>query len=112
MRKRWLVYVIAAACLAALSPLIAASFNVVDLEEPGLLDWWFVLVPIQVDVALQLDSAYRIWVWMAVYFVQYLVVMAALAWIISRVRPGTRPPTPEVKGRAFDNAVSRFHLQD
>jgi hypothetical protein len=85
MKKRWFLYAVVAACLAAASPVIASSIDVVDLESPGLMDWWFVLAPLQIDVLLQAESQYRLWIWMAVYFVEHLLLIVALGWIVKKV---------------------------
>lgn len=88
MRKGWLICAAVAACLAAASPVIASSINVVDLESPGLLAWWYVLAPLQIDVLLQAGSQYRLAIWLVTYFVEHLVLIAALAWTADRIRTG------------------------
>lgn len=110
MRKRWLISLAVAACLAMLSPLVAGSIDVVDLDAPGSLAWWFVLVPMHVDVLLGAEQQLRGWVWMAVYFFEYVVLIAAAVGIVCRFR--SKRPDPVTHGKAFDSAVSQYHLQD
>jgi hypothetical protein len=80
------MYVIAAAVLAAVSPAIASLRTVVDLSDPSLFDWWFLVLPLTIDMVVSTDPAYRIPLWIAVYAVQYLALFAVTANVAPLVR--------------------------
>ena len=76
MRSRWPLYLTAAVVLAAVSPAVASLKSVVDLGHPSLFDWWFLVLPLMIDVYVSPDPAYRIPLWITVYAIQYLAVFA------------------------------------
>lgn len=87
MRSRWPLYVTAAAVLAAVSPAIASLKSVVDLNQPSLFDWWFLVLPLTIDMYVSPEPAFRMPLWIAVYAIQYLAAfaMAASAVPLARV---------------------------
>ena len=86
MRSRWLFYVTAVAVLAAVSPAIASLRTVVDLSDPSLFDWWFLVLPLSIDMVVSPNPSYRMPLWIAVYAVQYLVLFAVAANSVSLAR--------------------------
>jgi len=60
------------------SPHVAGQINVVDLNDPGLIAWWFVLSPLRFDLLLAPDPAYRYALWTGVFTVQYAALFATV----------------------------------
>jgi hypothetical protein len=79
MRSRWLFYVIAAIVLGAVSPAVASLTSVVDLNNPSLFDWWFLMLPLTFDMHVSPGAEYRVPLWIAIYTLQYLTLFAAMA---------------------------------
>lgn len=79
MPSRWHFYVIAATVLGAVSPAVASLTSVVDLNNPTLFDWWFLMLPLTFDMHISPAAAYRVPLWIAIYTLQYLALFVALA---------------------------------
>jgi TRAP-type C4-dicarboxylate transport system permease small subunit len=105
MGKRWLIFVGTACCLAFASALVANSIKLVDPDSRGVLATLFVLAPVLVEMLLQPEPQHRAWVWLAVYFIGYLGIIAALDWIVRRLRERAGPADTALHMRAFEAAV-------
>lgn len=86
MCSRWPLYVTAAAVLAAVSPTIASLRSSVKLSDPSLFEWWFLMLPLTIDMYVLPDPAYRVPLWVVVYAVQYLAVFAIAASAVPLAR--------------------------
>jgi len=86
MRSRWLIYVTAVAVLAAVSPAVASLHSVVDLSDPSLFDWWFLMLPLTIDMHVSPDPGYRVPLWIAVYALQYLALLAVATHAVRLAR--------------------------
>jgi hypothetical protein len=115
--SRGLPYLAIATILGSVSPMIAALFDFADpASRQGLLYWWFMGIPVEVDILLAPARDYRYLLWTGVFTLQYLAVFAAGAVLVLLVqrrgsarRPVTPPPEQE---RAFEEAAALYHLGD
>jgi hypothetical protein len=119
LRSRWLPYLVVAHVLGCVSPAIGRLF---DFAEPasrqGLLYWWFMGIPLEVDLWVWPAREYQYLLWAAVFTLQYLMVFAAGALVVLAMqrrgagkarRPAELPPERQ---RAFDTAAAKYHTQD
>lgn len=116
--SRGLPYLAIATVLGSVSPMITALFDFVDpASRQGLLYWWFMGIPVEVDILLWPAQEYQYLLWSAVFTLQYLVVFALGASLVlliqrrgaPRRRPAKLPPERE---RAFEEAAALYHLRD
>jgi hypothetical protein len=112
MGKRLLICVAVAASLAFASTVVASSINVVDLGSPGVLGMWFVLAPMLADMLLQPEPQHRAWVWLAVYFVFHLGLIGMGVSVVGFLRRRGATQDTALQRRAFEAAVSQYHLQE
>jgi len=112
MGKRWLFFVATAGCLAFASVLLANSIKLTDPDSRGVAGTLFILAPVLADMLLRPEPQHRVWVWLAVYFIGYLGVIAGLGWVFRRLRERAGPADTALHKRAFEAAVSEYHSQD
>lgn len=86
MRSRWLFYMIVAIVLGAVSPAVASLTSVVDLSNPSLFDWWFLIGPLTFATYVSPVAEYRVPLWNAIYTLQYLALFAAMAAFVPLAR--------------------------
>ena len=119
LRSRWLPYLVMAHVLGCVSPAIGRLF---DFAEPasrqGLLYWWFMGLPLEVDLWVWPAQEYQYLLWATVFTVQYLVVFAAGALLVLFIqrraakkerRPFAQPPEHQ---RAFETAAAMYNTRD
>lgn len=119
LRSRWLPYLVTAIVLGCMSPAIGRLF---DFTEPatrhGLLYWWFMGIPVEVDLLVWPTEEYRYLLWATVFTVQYLTVFAAGALAVLLIqrraakkarRPFAQPPEQQ---RAFETAAALYNRLD
>jgi len=119
LSSRWLPYLVLAVVLGCVSPAIGRLF---DLAEPatrqGLLYWWFIGIPLEVDLMVWPAPEYYYLLCAAVSTVQYLLVFTAGALAVLAMqrrgagkapRPGGVPPE---RKRAFEAAAAQYNTRD
>ena len=115
--SRGLPYLAIATILGSVSPMITALFDFADpASHQGLLYWWFMGIPVEVDILVWPAQEYQYLLWSAVFTLQYLAVLAsgaALVWLVQRRRTARRPvKLPPERERAFEEAAALYHLRD
>ncbi|MDP3759242.1 MAG: hypothetical protein Q8R01_01840 [Ramlibacter sp.] len=119
LRSRWLLYLIMAITLGCASPAIGRLF---DFAEPaarhGLLYWWFMGIPVEVDLLVWPAEEYQYLLLASVFSLQYLLVFAAGALLVllmqrraakKRRQPFAQPPEQQ---RAFETAAAVYNTRD
>ena len=119
LRSRWLPYLVMALALGCVSPAIGRLF---DFAEPaarqGLLYWWFMGIPAEVDMLVWPSEQYQYLLWATVYAFQYLGVFAAGAMLVLFIqRRGAKKQrrpvgVPPARQRAFEAAAALYTTQD
>lgn len=115
LRGRWLPYLVLAVVLGCVSPAIGGLF---DFAEPatrhGLLYWWLIGIPAEVDRMVSPARQYQDLLWAAVSTVQYLVVFSAGALLVLAIQRRGARKVPRQEGgpperqRAFENAAAMY----
>ena len=118
LRRRWPVYLSLAMALGAVSPAIGQLFDFADpASRHGLLYWWFMGIPVEVDMWVWPAERYQHLLWSAVFTLQYFTVFAAgaglvllIQWRGQRTQPRVEQP-PE-RQRAFEAAAAMYCRPD
>jgi hypothetical protein len=119
LRSRWLPYLVMAIALGGASPAIG---RLIDFADPaarhGLLYWWFMGIPVEVDLLVWPPEEYRYLLWATVFTFQYFTVFAAGALLVLFIqrraakkdrRPFAQPPAQQ---RAFETATALYNRLD
>jgi hypothetical protein len=119
LRSRWLPYLVMAVGLGCVSPAIGRLFDFADpATRNGLLYWWFMGIPVEVDLLVWPTEEYQDLLWAAVFTVQYLLVFAAGAFgVLLMQRRAARkslPPlgVPPERQQAFETAAAMYNTRD
>lgn len=117
--SRWLPYLVLAVVLGCVSPAIGGLF---DLGEPatrqGLPYWWFIGIPLAVELMVWPAQEYQYLLCAAVSTLQYLAVFTAGALaVLAMQRRGRRKAprrggVPPERQRAFEAAAAQYHTRD
>lgn len=119
LRSRWLPYLVMAVALGCVSPAITRLFDFADpATRHGLLYWWFLGIPVEIDLLVWPTEEYQYLLWATVFTVQYLLVFAAGALLVllmqwREAKKARRPlGVPPERQRAFETAAALYTTQD
>lgn len=120
LRSRWLPYLVMAVVLGCASPAISRLFDFAEPEaRDGLLYWWFMGIPLAVDLWVWPAWEFQYLLWAAVFTLQYLTVFAAGALaVLAMQRRGAKKKTrqlaetPPARQRAFENAAAMYNTPE
>jgi len=110
MKTRWIVYAVMAFIGAAASPSVAGHMEA-DLNAPGLLEWWFYVIPLATQAFVHPGESWRQALWLATYFFQYVLLFALAGTCLAALARPTRPRDPRKHEAAFEEAVSQYHAE-